>query len=213
MIQSQMQNQPFKFSIINFSNPNSSFHKYFKDKSQTIQMPESIIEDQHRFSIFTEGSYDNSEAQNVDKKGKITKIKDRINSNHKSQIQKPFKISETYKIIFLYSLSPRFRGTPFLYLQQKQHLKTTYSKNTENQIIKAFLKSGEHKKNFSRHDFTRLFNDVAADLSRQYFSGFQIIHDLMISEKIQDVKNHIKYISKFYNSTYNKQELEELKLQ
>ncbi|CAD8147902.1 unnamed protein product [Paramecium pentaurelia] len=186
-----MQNQPFKFSTINFSNPNSSFHKYVKDEAFIQFIPESKIEDQHRSSISTEGSYDYSESQKINKKGKISKIKDKDQSL-------PQK-SETKNI-------PKNFGVLL-----KKYL---CSKNTENQAIKAFLKNGESKKNFSRQDFTRLFNDpIAADLSRQYFSGFQIIHDLMISEKIQDVKNHIKYISKFYNSTYNKQELDELKLQ
>ncbi|CAD8054773.1 unnamed protein product [Paramecium primaurelia] len=186
-----MQNQPFKFSTINFSNPNSSFHKYVKDEAFIQFIPESIIEDQHRSSISTEGSYDYSESQKINKKGKISKIKDK---------DQPLpQKSETKNI-------PKNFGVLL-----KKYL---CSKNTENQAIKAFLKNGESKKNFSRQDFTRLFNDpIAADLSRQYFSGFQIIHDLMISEKIQDVKNHIKYISKFYNSTYNKQELDELKLQ
>ncbi|CAD8171868.1 unnamed protein product [Paramecium octaurelia] len=191
MIQQQLDNQPFKFSTINFSNPNSSFHKYVKDEAQTQQMPESRIEVWHRPSISTEGSQEDSESQKIIKKGKISKIKDK----DQPQPQK----SETKNI-------PKNFGVLL-----KKYL---CSKNTENQAIKAFLKNGEHKKNFSRQDFTRLFNDpVAAELSRQYFSGFQIIHDLMISEKIQDVKNHMKYISKFYNSTYNKQELDELKLQ
>lgn len=34
----------------------------------------------------------------------------------------------------------------------------------------------------------------------------------MISEKIQDVRNHLKYVSKFYNSTNYREELAELKL-
>ncbi|CAD8191839.1 unnamed protein product [Paramecium pentaurelia] len=191
MIQQQLDNQPFKFSTINFSNPNSSFHKYVKDEAQTQQMPESKIDDKYRTSISTEGSQEDSESQKIIKKGKISKIKD------KDQLQ-PQK-SETKNI-------PKNFGVLL-----KKYL---CSKNIDNQAIKAFLKNGEHKKNFSRQDFTKLFNDpVAAELSRQYFSGFQIIHDLMISEKIQDVKNHMKYISKFYNSTYNKQELDELKLQ
>ncbi|CAK87781.1 unnamed protein product (macronuclear) [Paramecium tetraurelia] len=191
MIQQQLDNQPFKFSTINFSNPNSSFHKYVKDEAQTQQMPESRIEVWHRASISTEESQEDSESQKIIKKGKISKTKDK----DQPQPQK----SETKNI-------PKNFGVLL-----KKYL---CSKNTDNQAIKAFLKNGEHKKNFSRQDFTRLFNDpVAAELSRQYFSGFQIIHDLMISEKIQDVKNHMKYISKFYNSTYNKQELDELKLQ
>ncbi|CAD8091635.1 unnamed protein product [Paramecium primaurelia] len=191
MIQQQLDNQPFKFSTINFSNPNSSFHKYVKDEAQTQQMPDFKIDDKQRTSISTEESQEDSESQKIIKKGKISKIKD------KDQLL-PQK-SETKNI-------PKNFGVLL-----KKYL---CSKNIDNQAIKAFLKNGEHKKNFSRQDFTRLFNDpVAAELSRQYFSGFQIIHDLMISEKIQDVKNHMKYISKFYNSTYNKQELDELKLQ
>ncbi|CAD8181091.1 unnamed protein product [Paramecium pentaurelia] len=186
----QQHNQTFKYPSINYCNPNSSFRRYVKDDTYTQCIIELKVEDNQPSSISTEGSYDYySQSLKITKKAKIHKIKDK---------QLPQK-SETKNI-------PKNFGVLL-----KKYL---CSKNVDNQAIKAFLKNGENKKNFSRQDFTRLFNDpIAADLSREYFSGFQIIHDLMISEKIQDVKNHLKYISKFYNSTYNKQELDELKLQ
>ncbi|CAD8194940.1 unnamed protein product [Paramecium octaurelia] len=185
----QKENQTFKYPSINYCNPNSSFRRYVKDETYTQCFIELKVEDYQRSSISTEGSFDYSQSLKINKKTKIQKNKDK---------QLPQK-SETKNI-------PKNFGVLL-----KKYL---CSKNVENQAIKAFLKNGENKKNFSRQDFTRLFNDpYAADLSREYFSGFQIIHDLMISEKIQDVKNHLKYISKFYNSTYNKQELDELKLQ
>ncbi|CAD8066598.1 unnamed protein product [Paramecium primaurelia] len=185
----QKENQTFKYPSINYFNPNSSFRRYVKDETQIQCIIELKMEDYQRSSISTEGSFDYSQSLKINKKSKIHKQKDK---------QLPQK-SETKNI-------PKNFGVLL-----KKYL---CSKNVDNQAIKAFLKNGENKKNFSRQDFTRLFNDpLAADLSREYFSGFQIIHDLMISEKIQDVKNHLKYISKFYNSTYNKQELDELKLQ
>ncbi|KAM3143112.1 hypothetical protein pb186bvf_004698 [Paramecium bursaria] len=95
----------------------------------------------------------------------------------------------------------------------KKYLNSQANQQLDNYAIKTFVKNGDQKKNFSRQDFTKLFFDEdASKLARDYFSSFKIIHDLMISEKIQDVKNHLKYISKFYKSTYNGQELAELKL-
>ncbi|CAD8121561.1 unnamed protein product [Paramecium sonneborni] len=183
------ENQKYKFSTKDYTNPNSSFKKYIKQEIKVEDEIQLKLEEIHRSQLSTEDFQESSQINSIKKRNKIQKNKDR-NQAYKSETK---NIPKNFGVLL------------------KKYLCT---KNIDNQAIKAFLKNGENKKNFSRQDFTKLFNDETAQaLSREYFSGFQIIHDLMISEKIQDVKNHLKYISKFYNSTYNKEELDELKLQ
>ncbi|CAD8122516.1 unnamed protein product [Paramecium sonneborni] len=183
------ENQKYKFSTKNYTNPNSSFKKYIKQEIKVEDEIQLKIEETHRSQLSTEDFQESSQINKIQKRSKIQKKKLK-NHTYKSETK---NIPKNFGVLL------------------KKYLCT---KNIENQAIKSFLKNGENKKNFSREDFTKLFNDEnAAAISREYFSGFQIIHDLMISEKIQDVKNHLKYISKFYNSTYDKEELNELKLQ
>ncbi|CAD8200582.1 unnamed protein product [Paramecium pentaurelia] len=185
----QQENQKYKFSTKDYFNPNSSFKKYVKQDIKVEDEPQVKIEDVYRSQLSTEDFQESSQINSLNKKGKIHKNKD----THQAYKSETKNIPKNFGVLL------------------KKYLCT---KNVDNQAIKSFLKNGENKKNFSRQDFTKLFSDeTAAELSRNYFQGFQIIHDLMISEKIQDVKNHLKYISKFYNSTYNKEELNELKLQ
>ncbi|CAD8196776.1 unnamed protein product [Paramecium octaurelia] len=185
----QQENQKYKFSSKDYINPNSSFKKYVKQENKVEDEQEILKEEIHRQQFSTEDFYESSQINSVNKRGKIQKRRDK-NHVYKSETK---NIPKNFGVLLKKYLSTKWR---------------------ENEAIRLFLNNGENKKNFSRQDFTKLFNDkTAAELSRQYFSGFQIIHDLMISEKIQDVKNHLKYISKFYNSTYNKEELDELKLQ
>ena len=47
-----------------------------------------------------------------------------------------------------------------------------------------------------------LFNDVEASrIAAQYYSGFDVIQDLIKSEKIPDVAIHIKYLKKLFIGT------------
>ncbi|CAD8105844.1 unnamed protein product [Paramecium primaurelia] len=185
----QQENQKYKFSSKNYINPNSSFKKYVKCEINDEDKQQILKEEAHRSQLSTEDFEESSQINSLNKRGKIQKKKD-MNQVYKSETK---NIPKNFGVLLKKYLSNKWR---------------------ENEAIRQFVNNGENKKNFSRQDFTKLFNDeAAAQLSREYFSGFQIIHDLMISEKIQDIKIHLKYISKFYNSTFNKEELDELKLQ
>lgn len=82
-----------------------------------------------------------------------------------------------------------------------------------NKAVKNYINTAQKKKNFTREDIKKLLEDKeAAQKAKKYFSSFEIIEDILLSEKIPDVATHLKYIKKFFIASHFPETLSTLKL-
>ncbi|CAD8119192.1 unnamed protein product [Paramecium sonneborni] len=88
-----------------------------------------------------------------------------------------------------------------------------YPQVKDNKVIKNFIQLQQKKKNYTREDIKKVLeNDEAALIAKKYFSSFDIIEDILHSEKVPEITTLLKYIRKFFIASYYPETLSTLKL-
>ncbi|CAD8101805.1 unnamed protein product [Paramecium primaurelia] len=83
----------------------------------------------------------------------------------------------------------------------------------DNKVIKHFISLQSKKKNYSREDIKKVLeNKEAANIAKKYFASFEIIEDILHSEKVPEITTLLKYIRKFFIASYYPETLSTLKL-
>ncbi|CAD8206426.1 unnamed protein product [Paramecium octaurelia] len=83
----------------------------------------------------------------------------------------------------------------------------------DNKVIKHFISLQAKKKNYSREDIKKVLeNKEAAAIAKKYFASFEIIEDILHSEKVPEITTLLKYIRKFFIASHFPETLSTLKL-